>query len=73
MVFFAVTDTPMAVNSQRVKVVCSTASALSSPGCLHGVGITIGVVHKWDWGKWAIRAAGAVIALVGVFLWRAFA
>jgi urease accessory protein len=43
-------------------------------GCLHGVGITIGVIHRWGWGQRAIRATGAAIALVGVFfLWRAFA
>jgi urease accessory protein len=36
-------------------------------GCLHGVGITIGAVYQWDWGKRAIRATGAAIALVGVF------
>lgn len=43
-------------------------------GCLHAVGIAIGVVHRWGWGQRAIRATGAAIALVGVFfLWRAFA
>ena len=43
-------------------------------GCLHGVGITIGVVHRWGWGQRAIRATGAAIALVGVFfVWRVFA
>ena len=42
-------------------------------GCLHGVGITIGVVHRWGWGQRAIRVTGAAIALAGVFfLWRAF-
>jgi urease accessory protein len=43
-------------------------------GCLHGVGITIGVVHRWDWGKLVLRIAGAAIALAGIiFMWRAFA
>ena len=43
-------------------------------GCLHGVGITIGVVHRWDWGKLVLRFAGAAIALTGIFfMWRAFA
>ena len=42
-------------------------------GCLHGVGITIGIVHRWGWGQRAIRVTGAAIALAGVFfLWRAF-
>ena len=41
-------------------------------GCLHGVGITIGLIHKWDWGKSALRVAGGVVALGGLyFLWRA--
>jgi urease accessory protein len=41
-------------------------------GCLHGVGIAIGSVHRWNWGKVAVRVAGAVIALIGVvFFWKA--
>ncbi len=41
-------------------------------GCLHGVGITIGTVHRWNWGKGAVRMAGAAISLIGVvFLWKA--
>jgi len=41
-------------------------------GCLHGVGIAIGLIHKWPAGKRALRAAGAIVALAGVaFLWRA--
>jgi len=43
-------------------------------GCLHGVGIAIGVVHKWPAGKMFLRLAGAAVALAGVaFLWRAVA
>jgi urease accessory protein len=43
-------------------------------GCLHGVGIAIGLVHRWPAGKTALRAAGAAVALAGVwFLARAFA
>ena len=43
-------------------------------GCLHLVGILIGVVHKWQRGRTALRAAGAAIALAGVmFLWNAIA
>ena len=43
-------------------------------GCLHGVGIAIGLVQRWPWGQTLLRAAGAVIALTGVvFLWRAIA
>jgi urease accessory protein len=42
-------------------------------GCLHGVGILLGLVHKWAAGQIAIRVAGAMVALAGVvFLVRAF-
>jgi urease accessory protein len=41
-------------------------------GCLHGVGIGIGVAHRWRAGRIALRVAGAVVALAGVyFLWGA--
>jgi urease accessory protein len=41
-------------------------------GCLHGVGIGIGVVHRWKAGRIALRVAGAIVALAGVyFLWGA--
>jgi len=43
-------------------------------GCLHGVGIGIGVAHRWAWGKRLLRVAGAFVMLGGVFyVWRAFA
>jgi urease accessory protein len=43
-------------------------------GCLHGVGIAISLVHRWRWGRIALRAAGALVAAAGlVFLWRAVA
>jgi urease accessory protein len=41
-------------------------------GCLHAVGIGIGVVHRWTWGRYLLRAAGVVVAMGGVlFLWKA--
>ena len=41
-------------------------------GCLHGVGISIGLVHRWTWGQMFLRFAGAFIAGTGVFfLWKA--
>jgi urease accessory protein len=41
-------------------------------GCLHGVGITIGTVHRWRWGQKLLRVAGAGVATAGVFfMWRA--
>ena len=43
-------------------------------GCLHGVGITIGLIHRWSWGQKTVRVAGAVIALAGAFfMWKAIA
>jgi len=43
-------------------------------GCLHATGIGIGVIHRWGWGRIALRAAGAAVGAAGVFfLWRALA
>jgi urease accessory protein len=43
-------------------------------GCLHGVGIAIGLIHRWPAGRVALRVAGAAVALAGVaFMWRALA
>jgi urease accessory protein len=42
--------------------------------CLHGVGISIGIVRRWLWGQRLLREAGAVVAVGGVFfMWKAFA
>lgn len=41
-------------------------------GLLHATGILLGAVHQWAAGRRAIRAAGAGVALAGLFfLWRA--
>ena len=43
-------------------------------GCLHAIGIAIGVVHKWPAGRVALRVAGSAVAIAGgAFLWRAVA
>jgi urease accessory protein len=43
-------------------------------GILHGIGIALGLVHRWPTGKLALRGTGAFIAVMGVtFLWRALA
>lgn len=43
-------------------------------GTLHAVGIGFGLVNRWPLGRTALRAAGAGVALAGVFfLWRALA
>jgi urease accessory protein len=45
-----------------------------STGCLHAVGIAIGIVHRWPAGQRALRLAGATVAVAGVFfMWRVFA
>ncbi len=41
-------------------------------GCLHGIGILIGLIHRYPLGKVALRGAGALISLGGFFfLWQA--
>jgi urease accessory protein len=41
-------------------------------GALHAAGIGIGTIHRWDWGRTALRLAGAGISLGGVsFLFEA--
>jgi len=43
-------------------------------GCLHAVGISIGLIHKWPWGQRALRVAGASVAIAGLFfMWKVFA
>jgi urease accessory protein len=43
-------------------------------GSLHALGIGIGTVHRWTWGRTLLRAAGAVVATGGVFfVWKALA
>ncbi len=41
-------------------------------GCLHGVGIGLGLAHRWPAGRLALRTLGAAIAIAGAFfLWQA--
>jgi urease accessory protein len=43
-------------------------------GCLHALGIGIGAVHRWRWGRNLLRIAGGMVAVGGVFfMWKAFA
>jgi urease accessory protein len=45
-----------------------------STGLLHAAGIGIGTVHRWKAGQAALRAAGAVVMIGGLyFLWGALA
>ena len=43
-------------------------------GCLHAIGIGIGIVHRLPWGWKLLRTAGSGIAAGGMFfMWRALA
>jgi len=43
-------------------------------GMLHALGITVGLVHRWDFGRRALRGAGGLILAGGLyFIWRAVA
>jgi urease accessory protein len=45
---------------------------VAATGMLHGVGIAIGSIHRWNWGRLVLRGAGAAVAVAGgYFLWRA--
>jgi len=45
---------------------------VTATGALHGLGIAIGGIHRWDWGRWALRVAGLGVASAGVFfMWGA--
>ena len=47
---------------------------VAATGCLHAVGITIGLVHRWEAGRMALRGAGSVVLMGGIyFLWKALA
>jgi urease accessory protein len=36
-------------------------------GCLHGTGISIGLIHHWPVGRFILRTAGAIIAVAGIY------
>lgn len=43
-------------------------------GCLHGLGISIGLIYRWPVGKLVLRCSGGLIACMGIFfLWKAIA
>ncbi len=43
-----------------------------STGTLHALGVGLGLIHKWEWGRSALRFTGVAIALAGGwFTWRA--
>ncbi len=51
-----------------------SAGFVIATGCLHGVGIAIGFIHRWKAGRIAMRAAGGPVVLAGLyFAWRVIA
>ena len=43
-------------------------------GVLHGIGIGMGLVHRWGFGRIALRGAGSLVMVGGLyFLWSAIA
>lgn len=47
---------------------------VTATGCLHAIGIAIGLSNRWPAGRAALRGAGALVALAGgYFLWQALA
>jgi urease accessory protein len=47
---------------------------VTATGCLHGVGIGIGLIHRWAAGRVILRVAGATVAVAGIyFLFSALA
>lgn len=47
---------------------------VAATGCLHGAGISIGMIHRWNTGRLALRGAGTIVCVAGIyFLWKALA
>lgn len=45
---------------------------VAATGCLHLLGITAGLAHRWEWGARALQGAGAAVASGGLFFfWHA--
>jgi urease accessory protein len=40
---------------------------VAATGCLHGIGITIGLIHRWQMGRLALRGAGSIVCAVGIY------
>ena len=43
---------------------------VTATGLLHAIGIAIGLIHRWAWGRAALRLAGAAVAASGVYFLR---
>jgi urease accessory protein len=61
------TELPIGANG-----VLYSVGFVMATGLLHALGIGIGLVHRWTAGRIALRVAGALVAMGGVFfLWKA--
>ena len=61
------TELPIGANG-----VLYSVGFVMATGLLHALGIGIGLVHRWKAGRIALRVAGALVAMGGVFfLWKA--
>ena len=64
-------ELPAADDKMMVGLLYSIGFVIAT-GTLHGLGITIGLIHHWSFGKVALRGAGAVIMALGCWcVWAA--
>jgi len=40
---------------------------VAATGCLHGAGITIGLIHRWQAGRLVLRTAGSMVSGAGIY------
>ena len=40
---------------------------VAATGCLHGAGIAIGLIHRWQAGRLVLRTAGSLVCAAGIF------
>jgi len=40
---------------------------VAATGCLHGVGIAVGLIHRWKAGRLALRGAGSIVCAGGLY------
>ena len=40
---------------------------VAATGCLHAVGIAIGLIHRWQVGRLALRGAGSIVCGGGIY------
>jgi urease accessory protein len=40
---------------------------VAATGCLHGAGITVGLIHRWPAGRLVLRGAGSLVCAAGIY------